>query len=138
MASSYLSIWGPVVEQIHHYLRQQCPKEGCGILAGHGQEITHFFPIPNLDDSPHSFSFEPQAYLRTIRQLREQQLEWIGVVHSHPTTEPYPSARDIANWHYPEKSYWICSLKQGHCRLSAYYIRHQQVIPIMYQIIVNR
>jgi proteasome lid subunit RPN8/RPN11 len=133
-----LSIRAAVVDQLRQHCLNQLPNEACGILAGQDQEITHFFPIPNLDQSPCSFQFEPRTYLDTIREMRKQELDWIGVVHSHPNMEPVPSAKDLANWHYPEKSYWILSLKGEQSRLSAYYIQKEKVVPVMYQIIVDR
>ncbi len=135
MSSTYLSIHTSVVFQIQQHCLEQLPAEGCGILAGSGHIIDHFFPIPNLDDSPSSFQFEPHAYLNTVRHMRQEKLDWIGVVHSHPNAPPYPSARDLANWHYPEKSYWILSLQKDQYRLCAYQIKEGQITPLLYEVL---
>ncbi len=130
-----LSIHASVVCQIQQHCLEELPAEGCGILAGSGQVIDRFFPIPNLDNSPDSFQFEPRAYINTVRLMRQEKLDWIGVVHSHPNAPPYPSARDLANWHYPEKSYWILSLEEAPYSLCAYQIKEGQIIPLQYEIL---
>lgn len=137
MASTYLSIRAPVILKMKQYCQEQLPAEGCGILAGSNQIISRFFPIPNQDNSPSSFQFEPRTYLNTIRLMREERLDWLGVVHSHPSAPPYPSARDIANWHYPQKSYWILSLKDNQYSLSAYLIENGQITPLLYQVLAS-
>ncbi|WP_169713820.1 Mov34/MPN/PAD-1 family protein [Paludifilum halophilum] len=138
MVSSHLSIQVRVIRAVHWHCLQLLPKEGCGILAGQAPTITRFFPIPNRDNSNQTFSFDPRAYLDTIRKMRREGLDWLGIVHSHPDTEPYPSARDITHWHYPELSHWILSLRDRRPRLSAYYIQHGRVIPVMYQVLTDR
>lgn len=138
MTISQISIQARVIREVQGHCLRQLPQEGCGILAGRKKQITCFFPIPNQDHSPDTFSFEPRTYLDTIRKMRTKKLDWLGVVHSHPETEPYPSSLDIANWHYPELSYWILSLKSQRCRLSAYIIQNGHVTPISYRIVTNR
>ncbi|MDA8354249.1 MAG: M67 family metallopeptidase [Firmicutes bacterium] len=132
MAIPTITIGADVIRELEAHCLREKPFEGCGILAGSGNRITRFFPIPNRDRSPHSFSFEPRAYLSTLKQVRQEQLELLGIVHSHPCTDPHPSTRDIREWHYPQLISWILSLKGDQPRLSAYYIRDGQVIPVIY------
>jgi len=132
---SYLSIHTHVIDRIKIYCMEQYPLEGYGFLAGRASVITHFFPIPCQNSSPCSLEFEPQAYLNAIKQIREQGLEWLGVVHSHPLSQAYPSARDQMGWNFQDKSFWIMSFKDNHVQLCAYYIQKQKVIPIIYRII---
>lgn len=132
MALSTLSIQRDVIRRIEKHCRQEWPWEGCGILAGHGREITRFFPISNQDASPHSFSFEPRAYLEALKEMRRLGLGFLGIVHSHPCSDPWPSTKDIREWHYPELTSWILSLKNDEPRLSAYCIQNGEVVPVMY------
>ncbi|TCS96991.1 Mov34/MPN/PAD-1 family protein [Hazenella coriacea] len=130
----FLSIQISVIEQIRDYCYNCLPYEGYGILAGTTTEITHFFPIPNHDQSPCSFEFDPKVYLETIKQMKVQQLTWIGVIHSHPFISAYPSPRDLKQWSFHHKSFWVYSFKNGEDDLCAYSIQQEQVIPIIYQI----
>ena len=52
-------------------LHETASQRGVRNLGRANQEITRFFPIPNLDQSPHSFQFEPRTYLNTIREIRK-------------------------------------------------------------------
>lgn len=131
---SFLSIQISVIDQIRDYFLSCLPYEGYGILAGTTTEITHFFPIPNQDQSPCSFQFDPKVYLETIKQMKSQQLSCLGVVHSHPSIPAFPSSRDLQQWCFPHKSFWVYSFKNGEDDLSAYYIDQEHVTPIIYQI----
>lgn len=135
MKPSYLSIHTHVIDQIKRYCMDQYPMEGYGFLAGSAFVITHFFPIPCQNTSPCSLQFEPEAYLHVIKQIRQLDLQWLGVVHSHPLSPAYPTSRDQMGWNFHDKSFWILSLKDQHVRLCAYYIQNQKVIPMIYHII---
>ncbi|SFI89516.1 Mov34/MPN/PAD-1 family protein [Thermoflavimicrobium dichotomicum] len=135
MPLSYFSIDSHVIKDIENYCHSQLPFQGYGILAGQAQRITHFFPITNTNACPCSFEFDPRAYLEIIKKLRDHRLDWIGIVHSHPLTEAYPSIRDLNQWCYQEKSCWILSFKEKELKLCAYYIQSGQVTPIIYEIL---
>jgi [CysO sulfur-carrier protein]-S-L-cysteine hydrolase len=134
----HVSIHSRVISEIEHHCRKQLPREGCGILAGQDCEITHFFPIPNQDENPRSFSFDPQVFVHTLRRMRELHLSWLGILHSHPRTAPYPSRRDIHQWQYPDLTSWILSLHGNRPALSAFWIQNGRVIPVLYQVIADR
>ncbi|MBA4493621.1 M67 family metallopeptidase [Paenactinomyces guangxiensis] len=134
MKPSYLSIRASVIVQIKTYCYERLPQEGYGILAGQTTEITHFFPVPCQNNWPCAYEFEPRAYLETIKKMRDKQLLWLGIVHSHPLTNAYPSTRDLTSWPFSDKSCWILSFKGSAHQLSAYYIQKNKVIPIMYRI----
>jgi proteasome lid subunit RPN8/RPN11 len=135
MKPSHFTIHHYVIEQMKTYCLEQYPHEGHGFLAGRTGVITHFFPIPSQNDCPCSLDLEPCAYFSAIKQIRALQLDWLGVLHSHPHTHAYPSARDRTGWHFVDKSFWILSLKDKQVQLGAYYIKRNQVIPIIYKII---
>ncbi|WP_425462715.1 Mov34/MPN/PAD-1 family protein [Melghirimyces algeriensis] len=122
------------MQQLIKHCIQELPFEGCGILAGKGQRITRFYPVPNQDRSTCSFSFEPKAYLKNLKQMDDKGLSLLGILHSHPHSDPYPSTRDILEWHYPDVSNWILSLKRDKPHLSACFIRNGQVFPIHYHV----
>ncbi|MBA4542170.1 MULTISPECIES: Mov34/MPN/PAD-1 family protein [Thermoactinomyces] len=134
MKPSFLTIHSYVIEQMKEYCLNQYPHQGYGFLAGHGSVITHFFPIPGQNSGPCFLDFEPRAYFEAVKKIRSLQLEWLGVLHSHPLSDAYPSARDRSGWHFVHKSFWILSLKDKQVQLGAYYIKKNQAIPIIYKI----
>jgi [CysO sulfur-carrier protein]-S-L-cysteine hydrolase len=87
-----------VPERIIHQMHTlaETPIECCGLLAGHGGHVTQLYPIPNELASPTRFRTDAKAMLAAQRQMREHQQDLIAVYHSHPTSDPIPSATDLA------------------------------------------
>ncbi|MGI9951760.1 M67 family metallopeptidase [Moorellaceae bacterium AZ2] len=88
------------------------PHEACGILAGQGGEILAFYPTSNTEKSPVRYNIDPQEMLKIFRQVEGLGWEVMGIFHSHPATEAYPSPTDIRLAFYPEALYFILSLKE--------------------------
>ncbi|WP_409175611.1 M67 family metallopeptidase [Brevibacillus fortis] len=85
------------------------PYEYSALLAGRGATITACVPMPVSPDK-HVFGWDGKTFLQALQHIRKHNLQWLGVLHTHPHTPPIPSARDIAGWHYPTLSYWIVGL----------------------------
>ena len=125
-----LTISKQVVDEFIQYATKNYPKEACGMLLRSvgGQTIEQFIPIPNASPNPiHEFEFEPKSFIRALHIIENEKKEWVGVIHSHPTSIAYPSSIDIQNWFYPELSYWIYSLSEQD--LKAYSIRDRGIQP---------
>jgi proteasome lid subunit RPN8/RPN11 len=91
--------------------KEQSPNEACGILAGKGARVEKVYRMANIDKSASSFFMAPKEQLNVMKELRNLKLEMVGIYHSHPETEAYPSAHDLKLAFYPEASYVIVSLK---------------------------
>ena len=87
------------------------PNEVCGILAGKGEKVEKTYQMANSDKSAETFFMDPQEQLKVMKEIRNQDMEMIGIYHSHPYTKSYPSAHDVELAFYPEASYVIVSLK---------------------------
>ncbi|NRS17624.1 M67 family metallopeptidase [Brevibacillus sp. HB1.4B] len=85
------------------------PYEYSALLAGRGATITACVPMPVSPDK-HVFAWDGKTFLQGLQYIRKHNLQWLGVLHTHPHTPPIPSTRDIAGWHYPTLSYWIVGL----------------------------
>lgn len=89
------------------------PQEICGVLLGtsaaDGIQIEQFIPIRNIAPDPlHTFILNPAEWVP--HALMTQQL--IGIVHSHPNSNPTPSSEDLDYLHLYAgmlKVYLICS-----------------------------
>ena len=46
-----------------------------------------------------------------MKEIRAENLGMVGIYHSHPHSDAYPSAHDVKLAFYPEASYIIISLK---------------------------
>lgn len=100
-------------EEIIQHAKEGRPKEVCGILAGKGGKVEKVYKMTNASDSPESCYFmDPKEQLKVMKEIRNAGLEIVGIYHSHPATEAYPSVRDVELAFYPEASYIIISLKK--------------------------
>lgn len=135
MGSSHLTIHCKVIKDLTTYCYDLLPRETYGFLAGTSREITHFFPLKTLDDSPCSFSYQPESYWEAIKKIRDAKLTWFGIIHTHAHLPAYPSERDAKYWERPELSCWILSFRETEEKLSAFQIHMGQINPLIYEII---
>lgn len=89
--------------------RGNAGQEFCGFLAGRGGVITTVLPAPNALASPTAFEIAPAELFRLVREMRAQELEHLGIYHSHPAGDNFPSPRDVERAFYPDVVYFIVS-----------------------------
>jgi len=87
------------------------PEEACGIIAGKGERVDRIYPMTNTDKSARTFFMNSEEQLKVMKDIRNSGIVMIGIYHSHPQTEAYPSAHDVELAYYPEASYVIISLR---------------------------
>jgi proteasome lid subunit RPN8/RPN11 len=100
-----------VYDAIVAHARQGKPEEVCGIVRGRGRDA--FAAIPGRNMAPErieNYEVDPQTLLLQFK-FEDEGDEMMGIYHSHPVSEAYPSATDAWNAHYPECIYLICSLE---------------------------
>jgi proteasome lid subunit RPN8/RPN11 len=108
------------LQQIITQARAEAPNECCGILAGHGEVVEEVFPVRNKDESPKTYLMDPMEQHHADLMIGERGWEWVGVYHSHPATEAYPSRTDRERALdmdgkpcFPDLRYMIVSLRDG-------------------------
>jgi [CysO sulfur-carrier protein]-S-L-cysteine hydrolase len=99
-----------IVEEMLRIARSEPRMECCGLLAGVGGVITRIFPAKNALASPTAYDVAPQELFQLFQRMREEELEHLGIYHSHPASENVPSPRDIELAAYPNEAYFIISL----------------------------
>jgi proteasome lid subunit RPN8/RPN11 len=113
------------------YAAEATPREVCGLLAGMGERVVEIVALPNTAGEPlHHYRMDDAAYSRAMFQLQKRQLTVIGFYHSHPSSEPIPSSKDIRQAHYPDTPFLIVGLHGQQARLAAWNIRYGQVSPV--------
>ena len=74
------------------------PNESCAILYGNrnGEEniVKEMWLTENIDASPVEFTLSNEQTLEMYKKSEELNLEIIGIFHSHPKGEAYPSDTD--------------------------------------------
>lgn len=101
----------------------EAPNECCGLLLGRGDVVEAVVPGRNIHMSPRIYELDPQDQLHAFRLMDERGWELVGIYHSHPATEAYPSRTDQAKALYPDARYVIISLAdRDHPRVRAFRI----------------
>ncbi|MFZ8908686.1 MAG: Mov34/MPN/PAD-1 family protein [Nitrosopumilaceae archaeon] len=85
-------------EILSTHAEQENPNESCAILFGkETQEVSKvekIFLTENIEQSPVNFTISAEQRLEADKIERESELKIIGIFHSHPNSEAYPSDTD--------------------------------------------
>ena len=100
-----------ILEAIVRHAEEEAPRECCGLLMGQGEIITHHRPMKNVLASNVRYEMEAQALFQFFKDLRAANQKHLGIYHSHPVSEAYPSETDVRESFYPDCAYFIVSLK---------------------------
>ncbi len=101
------------LKQIVNQCKKEFPDEACGILAGKPGKVEKVYEMTNTDKSPENFIMEPQEQLKVMKEIRNLDLEMLGIYHSHVASQAFPSSHDVELAFYPDVSYVIISLKDN-------------------------
>ena len=94
------------------------PREACGVIggrwAGDRRVAAELVPLVNArtDGARHRYLIPPDAYRRAEARLALDELDVIGVYHSHPDSSAVPSRFDRDNA-WPRLSYAILTVAAG-------------------------
>ena len=79
---------------IAHTLEER-PRECCGLLAGKNGVITRLFRAVNVaEDKNVRYEVDGAEVIRILHEIETADLEHLGIYHSHPRSQGYPSATD--------------------------------------------
>lgn len=115
-----LSLTRKVHKRLLAEAQEAFPYEYSAMLIGRGAAITDHIPMTSPTMDMHTFSWDGTAFLRALSIIRKANLQWLGILHTHPHTPPLPSLSDCNGWHYPSLSYWIVSLALSEPEWRAY------------------
>ena len=99
------------VDHIIAQAREEAPNECCGMMGGRGEVVEEVFPGRNKDQSPKTYYMDPEDQFKADREIEKRGWELVGIYHSHPHTDAYPSKTDVARALYPDARYVIVSLR---------------------------
>ncbi len=103
---------------IINHCRSGLPNESCGMLGGKDGKVEKVYVMRNAKPGPDYYEMDPEEQFKVMKDIRESGLQLIGLFHSHPTGQAYPSSVDVrqAYWpgtelpNYPDAIYVIVSL----------------------------
>jgi proteasome lid subunit RPN8/RPN11 len=68
------------------------------------------------------YVIDPREQLRAFRAIDAAGEDLLGIYHSHPVSQPFPSPTDRAEAHYPDAFYVLVSLRATTPELRAFRI----------------
>ena len=82
---------------VTHAMGEQ-PNESCAMLfgkkVGDNWDVKEVFLTQNNDDSQTNFTISPEELLKGYQIAEKNQLEVVGIFHSHPNSDAIPSNTD--------------------------------------------
>jgi proteasome lid subunit RPN8/RPN11 len=95
-----------VLDAMLAHARAELPNECVGFLAGTIADgvgsVTQCLPLVNELQSPTEFLTEPRSVFTAYRAMQEAGTRELAIYHSHPTSAPIPSKKDLErHWYGP-------------------------------------
>jgi proteasome lid subunit RPN8/RPN11 len=121
-------------DEIVAHARESAPRECCGLLFGDGDVADRVVRGRNVHSTPETrYEIDPAQLREALAGRDDSDRFLVGIYHSHPRTEPKPSAFDVANARWPEQIYVLSSLRSEPPEVFAYRIKDGQAseIPIV-------
>ncbi len=103
MSGERLRISGDVHAAMVAHALAGVPYEACGLFAGseddqaEGPSVDRFFPMRNAAESRKIYRLDGHEHLDVENTVDEAGAVLVGVMHSHPRTQAYPSPTDVAD-----------------------------------------
>ena len=72
----------------------QKPNEACAILFGKEDEVLDIFFTDNIEESPINFTISNEQLIEAYKIAEDQNVEIVGIFHSHPNSDAFPSNTD--------------------------------------------
>ncbi len=79
---------------LSEYSENQKPNESCAILFGKNDKVLDLFLTENIEKSPVNFTISNKQLIEGYKIAEEKEIEVIGIFHSHPDSDAYPSNTD--------------------------------------------
>jgi len=75
------------------------PNESCAILFDKESLVSDVFLTKNIEESSVNFTISNEQLIEGYKIAEEKKVEVIGIFHSHPNSDAYPSNTDIKFMH---------------------------------------
>ncbi len=79
---------------LSEYSENQKPNESCAILFGKDNQVLDLFLTENIEESPVNFTISNKQLIQAYSIAEEKKLEVVGIFHSHPDSDAFPSNTD--------------------------------------------
>ena len=79
---------------LSQYSENQKPKESCALLFGKDNQVLDIFLTENIEESPLNFTISNEQLIEGYNIAEQKKMEVIGIFHSHPNSDAFPSNTD--------------------------------------------
>lgn len=115
------------------YVESHAPLESCGLLAGRDSQIEKIFFVQNQAHSTVRYVMDPIEQLNAFEWIDSNDMELLGIFHSHPTGPETVSPTDIAQAAYAV-TYIILSRADSTWRTRGFWIENGSFREVILQI----
>ncbi|CAD6524349.1 Mov34/MPN/PAD-1 family protein [metagenome] len=81
-----------------NHANNEKPNESCAILFGSVKEqvtsVKEVFLAKNIEESPVNFTISNEQLIEIYKTAEDRKTDVVGIFHSHPNSEAYPSSTD--------------------------------------------
>jgi len=120
--------------EILEYLNSHVPLEACGLLAGKNDRVEKIFFVRNQAQSPVRFVMDPYEQLHAFEWIEANELDLLGIFHSHPSGPETASPTDIVDASY-DVIHIICSRKGEQWKMRGFWIEDGQANEVILKIV---
>ncbi len=111
------------------HVQAHAPLEACGLLAGKNNWVERILLIENQAKSRIKFRMDPKEQLEAFNWIDSNQLDLIGIFHSHPAGPETVSATDIDDAAYAVTQI-IWSQSKGSWTARGFWIENKQATEV--------
>ena len=79
---------------LSQYSENQKPNESCALLFGKNNQVLDIFLTENIEKSPINFTISNEQLIEGYKMAENKKMEIIGIFHSHPNSDAFPSNID--------------------------------------------
>lgn len=116
------------------HVNAHAPLEACGLLAGKNNRVEKILFVENQAQSPVRFVMDPYEQLQAFDWIESNDLDLLGIFHSHPAGPETASPTDIAEAAY-KVVHLICSRTDDQWKLRGFWIENGMSIEVTLQIV---
>jgi len=131
---SQLTLSKSQVKEIVDHVNFHAPLEACGLLAGKNDRAEKVLFVKNQAQSPVRFLMDPYEQLHAFEWIEANELDLLGIFHSHPAGPETVSPTDIAEAAY-DVVHIICSKIANSWKLRGFWIENGSYLEVSLQIV---
>ena len=86
------------IDILSEHAKKGSPNESCAILVGTIEKdhyrVKDVFLTMNIENSPVNFTISNDELIKGYQEAEKRKLDVVGIFHSHPDSDAYPSLTD--------------------------------------------